>query len=513
MKGGEKIPKKSKIFKDPIHGYIEIFPFELKIINLKIFQRLRYIKQTPSVSYVFHSANHTRFEHSLGCLHIAEMYARNLHIKDPEKELLRLCALLHDIGHCIFSHQYDVTVYKEIYPREKHGHDEHRKKIIREYIPEVLVKSYYEDELKISIRNSGLSNYLKSELKESTQSIMNDVSDILKSKGTWKYNIIHGPFGCDRLDFIKRDSYFSGTEHYGGFPLDRFILFSSLEEDGNGNKILCYSSKILDDIIVFLINRFHMFKNVYFHKTCRALDLMFQQLLEYSKEPLNLVERTKNIEAFENLNELNFFSEISYYYQKNFDELKEKFSKEKILDFLSGKIEIEEFSTQEDIMNELETLKKIFKAYKLVKRILSRDLYKTILDKAVMYPHDLIRTCPPEKYVKNVAEDKKKEIETKYLSKERKKCPALFIDMPYELTMNPIKELPGSHIDIYLEDEKKVKKYNELKREKNFETWSIESFNIYRIYTTSNTNRIKLIPIIDEIKKSGNKEADVDTQI
>jgi hypothetical protein len=107
MEGNQNV-----IFRDAIHGNIEITPFELSIINTKIFQRLRYIKQTPSVSYVFHSANHTRFEHSIGTLYIAEMYGQNLQISDHMKKILRLAALLHDIGHGIFSHLYDITIFR-----------------------------------------------------------------------------------------------------------------------------------------------------------------------------------------------------------------------------------------------------------------------------------------------------------------------------------------------------------------------------------------------------------------
>ena len=291
---------------------ILILPFELKIIGLKIFQRLRYLKQTPSVAYVFYSSNHTRLEHSIGSLHVAEMYARALNISDPKKELLRLCALLHDIGHGVFSHQYDETVYKKMYPATKFGHDKHKIKIIKEYLPEVLLETYNEDEIKKAMKSSGLDAYLGTNTNESIHSIIDEISKIFKNKEDIYYNIVHGPFGCNRMDFIKRDSYFSGTLHYGGFPLDRFILFSLIKEGK-----LCYSSKILDDILLLLINRFHMFKNVYLHKTCRALDLMLQQILKYSMKPLNLVERTVNLREFEKLNDTSLLYEILYHNRGN----------------------------------------------------------------------------------------------------------------------------------------------------------------------------------------------------
>ncbi|MFQ5891755.1 MAG: HD domain-containing protein [Candidatus Methanofastidiosia archaeon] len=493
---------------------------------------MRCLKQTPSVAYVFNSANHTRFEHSIGSMYIAEMYARNLNISDPEKELLRLCALLHDIGHCIFSHQYDATVYKEIY-KGKHGHDIHGRKIIKKYLPDVLVETYNEEKLKKSITSSGLEKYLKSNIKQSIQLIMNDISEILKGEKrgekTIYYNIIQGPLGCDRMDFIKRDSYFSGTGHYGGFPLDRLIFYSSIRKDANGNRILCYSSKILDDIIVFLINRFHMFINVYFRKACRALDLIFQQLLSHSMEPLDLVKRTSEFREFEKLNELNLFYEISDYYKKNFEKLKkrilrkniyddEKATEKRILDYLCGRIEIDEFYSEisiafrdfkeENVKNLLKMLKKVLEAYQLTERILERNFYKTVIEDRVILTEELIRRTSPGEFLKTIAKEKKEELEKIYTEKEGDECPKLFIDIPYEIKMSPTGELTKSNIQIYDEIEKIPKNYRDIERERSFRTWNLESFNIYRIYTTSNTERNKLLPYAIKIMKKEGLEVD-----
>jgi len=464
--------KGTKIFRDPIYGNIRIFPFELNIIDSKVFQRLRYLKQTPSVAYVFHSANHTRFEHSIGSLHIAEMYARNLNVSDPEKELLRLCALLHDIGHGVFSHQYDETIYKEIYPRIKHGHDKHRIKIIKDYLPKILLGAYDETELERSIKLSGLQEYLTPSVDESIRTIMNKIVEILESEGKVLYNIIHGPFGCDRMDFIKRDSYFSGTCHYGGFPLDRFILFSSIREDKMGNEILCYSSKILDDILLLLINRFQMFKNVYFHKTCRGLDLMLQQILRYSMKPLNLVERTVNLEEFEKLNDNSLFYEV-FCHPQDSDELK--------------------------------------KAQKLLDRILKRDLYKTVIDEVELPTQDQIKKYTASGFLKMCAENRKAALKKLYEGEKEDECPDLFIDTPYEIKMSPLQELLKSNIDIYDETENVVKKYHDIENERSLRTFDIKSFNIYRIYTTSDTEREELVPYAKSIMKR--KEPETDTQM
>ena len=393
------------------------------------------------------------------------MYARALNISDPKKELLRLCALLHDIGHGVFSHQYDETVYKKMYPATKFGHDKHKIKIIKEYLPEVLLETYNEDEIKKAMKSSGLDAYLGTNTNESIHSIIDEISKIFKNKEDIYYNIVHGPFGCNRMDFIKRDSYFSGTLHYGGFPLDRFILFSFIKEGK-----LCYSSKILDDILLLLINRFHMFKNVYFHKTCRALDLMLQQILEYSMKPLNLVERTENLREFEKLNDTSLLYEISYHNREN-RELKE--------------------------------------ARNLVERIVRRDLYKTVIDEADVFTSSQIKKYTASKFLRLIANNRKTKLEQLYHENEEDKCPQLFIDTPYEIKMSPPQELQRSNIDIYDETEDVVKKYRDIEIERSFRSWNVESFNIYRVYTASHTEREKLTPYVKMIMEKKEPETEI----
>lgn len=503
-----------KIFRDPIHGNIKISQFELAIINTKIFQRLRYLKQTPSVSYVFNSANHTRFEHSIGALQIAELYARTLQIDSPKKELLRLSALLHDIGHGIFSHIYDDTVYQEIY-NEKGGHDIHRIKIIKQYLPQILMEYYTTDEITTYLKLSGFQHYVNEDIRTSIEAILNDVSEILINKGTIEYNIIHGPFGCDKMDFIKRDSYFSGTQHYAGFPIDRIIEYSLIIKD-NGNEILCYSSKILDDIILFLINRFHMFKNIYFHKTCRAVDLMYYQILKHSMKTLNLIERTNNIEKFTNLTELNFFTEILTKYTDLRNEVIEKsVSKDtcieditdKIDDFFQEKIEYEkclsELKIKEEFRSEMKEIllefKNIHKASILVQRILSRDLYKLVIEDIFAYFEEIKHSG--ELVAENSIKKRKKQLKTIYEEDNEDNCPILFTDTPYEITMSPVLEMDESKIDIFDTEEKNRMKYSDIEREKSMKKWDLQSYNITRIYTDSNKSKEKLKPYIDKIKE------------
>ena len=109
------ISNKVKQIYDPIHGFIDITPLMQYIIDTREFQRLRYLKQLGAVHFVYPSATHTRFEHSIGVSHLAFIMSNHL-FKDeiipetnyPISELTRVAGLIHDIGHGPFSHLYDV---------------------------------------------------------------------------------------------------------------------------------------------------------------------------------------------------------------------------------------------------------------------------------------------------------------------------------------------------------------------------------------------------------------------
>ena len=125
---------------DPIHGFITTTPLMQQITDTYEFQRLRDLKQLGAVSYVFPSANHTRFEHSLGVSHLAGVMARNLREKHRGKkiterdiELIQIAGLVHDIGHGPYSHLYDHYITEA----EELKHEERGCSIFRQ-----LVKKY-----------------------------------------------------------------------------------------------------------------------------------------------------------------------------------------------------------------------------------------------------------------------------------------------------------------------------------------------------------------------------------
>ena len=101
-----------KIIKDPVHGYIEVEDFALALLDLPVLQRLRYIKQLGFSYLVYPGANHTRFEHSLGTMFLADVASRRFGLTETEHTLVVAAALLHDIGHGPFSHASEPLMQK-----------------------------------------------------------------------------------------------------------------------------------------------------------------------------------------------------------------------------------------------------------------------------------------------------------------------------------------------------------------------------------------------------------------
>ena len=93
-----------KFVRDSVHGTLTLTEFELKLIDTPPLQRLRRIRQLGFINLIYPGANHTRFEHSIGALYLASRLADSIGLDEDKKSLLRICALLHDVGHGPFSH-------------------------------------------------------------------------------------------------------------------------------------------------------------------------------------------------------------------------------------------------------------------------------------------------------------------------------------------------------------------------------------------------------------------------
>ena len=235
--------------RDPIHGLIELSQKELDIINTKAFQRLRRIRQLAMTFLVYPGTLHTRFDHSIGVMHIAGRICDRLkqrgEISDEDCKRVRLAALLHDIGHGPFSHVSEYLL-------EKHATDEAREISVREKIHEQVTVDILEND-------SEIGNVFSSEEGEF-------VVEIIKGKTTrdFRRDIVSSDLDADKMDYLLRDSYFAGVK-YGMYDLEKIIESCqvSCEED---QSYLAISDEGIYALEQLLLARYHMSQQVYFHR-------------------------------------------------------------------------------------------------------------------------------------------------------------------------------------------------------------------------------------------------------
>jgi len=236
-----------KEISDPLYGFVKLTPLELKLVDSVTFQRLRYIKQLGLAFLVFPSAHHTRFEHSLGVLHITDAVAERLGLK--EKELLRLSALLHDLGHPPFSHTTESLL------PEGMNHEDFTEKLVRETeVWEVLKEELSEEEIEKVLR---IALGRPKDEEEKALSLL-----------------ITGQLGTDRMDYLRRDAYFCGVP-YGHYDYLRLLSTLRLEEGE-----LAVEESGLRALEDFFLSRYFMYVQVYFHKVVRILSIHLMELTE-----------------------------------------------------------------------------------------------------------------------------------------------------------------------------------------------------------------------------------------
>ena len=253
---------------DPIHDFIRVYKHELSIIDNPIFQRLRRIRQLSGAHLTYPAAQHTRFEHSLGVMHIASQAGNALHEKGIMKlddiEILRLSGLLHDIGHGPFSH-----LFEEIIQEKKISHEAFGKEIIlKSEIGDNLSKNGYDKKLVVKIAFGD-------------------------SKFQYLNEIVSGALSADMMDYLLRDGYFTGAEHA---KIDHKRITQSLDVH---KKKLALERSALYSFESMMHSRYQMFKAVYFHKTVRAAEVMLLEALRLSDDEFGFT--TFNLNEFVNL--------------------------------------------------------------------------------------------------------------------------------------------------------------------------------------------------------------------
>lgn len=248
---------------DPIHGFIELSEIMISIIDTYEFQRLRELKQLGAVHYVYPSATHTRFEHSLGVCHLAKQMAKNLfgdqtlpNTNRPSWELISIAGLIHDIGHGPFSHLYDNFIRKEHEPE----HEERGCEIFRE-----MVKKY-----KLNLSDNEV-NIIVDMVNPPEDKYYNPYYQIVANKVN--------QIDVDKIDYIQRDCYHIGLK-FGG-EWSRLLTMGKITTlEKSEMKLITWPKKLEYEIYQLFSTRYRLHKQVYNHHTVKAYEYLIADLLK-----------------------------------------------------------------------------------------------------------------------------------------------------------------------------------------------------------------------------------------
>lgn len=258
---------KRKIFNDPVYGFISI-PYDIvfDVIEHPYFQRLRRIQQLGLSSLVYPGATHSRFHHSLGAMHL--MYrslevlkSKGQEITEDESKAAVLAILMHDLGHGPFSHALEGVLVEDL-------HHEHISMLLMQNLQKEFGKPI---EMAIQIFTN---QYPKRFL----------------------YQLVSGQLDMDRLDYLNRDSFYSGVSE-GVVGYDRIINMLDVHDDN-----IVVEEKGIYSIEKFIVARRLMYWQVYLHKTSLVADLMLKNAVLRAKEVYRGNNKQSEISA-----NLNFF--------------------------------------------------------------------------------------------------------------------------------------------------------------------------------------------------------------
>lgn len=244
-----------KVFRDPVHNYITVnHPVIYDLINSKEFQRLRRVKQVSTTVFTFHGAEHSRFSHCLGVYEIARRVTEIFDAKFPEiwdsneNLLTMVAALLHDVGHGAYSHTF-----------EKLFDTDH------EAITQEIITS----------PDTEVNAILRGVSPDFPENVASVIDHTYHNKQV--VQLISSQIDCDRMDYLLRDSYYSGAR-YGQFDLTRILRVIRPTADG-----IVFEYNGMHAVEDYIVSRFQMYMQVYFHPASRAMEVLLQNLLKRAK--------------------------------------------------------------------------------------------------------------------------------------------------------------------------------------------------------------------------------------
>ncbi len=260
-------------FRDPVHGFIEPFPHEKEIIDTPEFQRLRRISQLGLTYYVYHGAEHSRFGHSIGVMHLAgeaaqrilqnskDLMCEEFNWSDKEFEeqsrrifvLARVAGLVHDVGHPPFSHAGQARFFPEKLDHEN-------------YSQEIVLSTVIGEIIDRTLKDFDISKEKVVDLLRGTHPI------------GFLGELVSSPWDVDKMDYLLRDSHYCGVG-YGNYDLSRIVRSLTLYSDEAGSMKLAIEEGGFQCLEGLVLARYFMFTQVYFHEVRRAYDLVLEDLI------------------------------------------------------------------------------------------------------------------------------------------------------------------------------------------------------------------------------------------
>ena len=250
--------KREKVFRDPVHDYIHVqHPIILELINSRELQRLRRIKQTGASMYTFHTAEHSRFSHSLGVYEIArricDNFARNYATQvegdglwDDRNRLVVLCAaLLHDVGHGPYSHTFE----------------------------KIFDTNHEQITIDIILSEGTEVNQI---LRKVSSTFPQEVASVIQKThpNPQVVQLISSQIDADRMDYLLRDAYFTGV-NYGTFDLTRILRVIRPYKGG-----IAFTYSGMHAVEDYIVSRYQMYMQVYFHPVSRGMEVVLNHLLK-----------------------------------------------------------------------------------------------------------------------------------------------------------------------------------------------------------------------------------------
>jgi HD superfamily phosphohydrolase len=268
---------------DPIHGFIGVTETEAKIIDSLPYQRLRRIKQLSGGHFVYPTAEHTRFGHCIGVMYLAGLSGRRLldrlGLGDEKLQEVRIAGLLHDIGHGPFSHVFEEVLLE----KRQMNHED-----VTEWI---ILKS----ELGDLLEADGISKKRIGDLVRGRQKTKKD--KVIAG-------IVAGQIDSDKMDYLIRDSFYCGV-NYGLVDIHRLIDSIEITKDYQ----MQFDIAARGALESFLVARYEMFLNVYYHKTVRSVEVMLVQLINAADKVLGLTSFSSP-EEFLELDDMSLISRV-----------------------------------------------------------------------------------------------------------------------------------------------------------------------------------------------------------